>query len=93
VATLDTDMKVIVEGTILCFAATTNPDGSPNLSPKSSLRVHDDARVAWVEDTETPHPQCASGLAAMSIARLLRDRGERSLRSAGSYLRLYHRRP
>src|SRR5215471_2738805 len=37
-ATLDTDMKAIVEGTILCFAATTNPDGSPNLSPASPRR-------------------------------------------------------
>src|SRR5215468_1037194 len=48
-ATLDTDMKAIVEGTILCFAATTNPDGSPNLSPKSSLRVHDDAHLLFAD--------------------------------------------
>ena len=46
-ATLDADMKAIVEGTILCFVATTNPDGSPNLSPKSSLRVHDDAHLLF----------------------------------------------
>ena len=39
-AVLDADMRAIVERTLLCFAATTNPDGSPNLSPKSSLRVH-----------------------------------------------------
>jgi uncharacterized protein len=45
-ATLDADMRAIVERTLLCFAATTNPDGSPNLSPKSS-RVHDEGRFLF----------------------------------------------
>lgn len=44
---LDQDMKQIVAGTMLCFAATTNKDGSPNLSPKSSLRVHDDTHLIF----------------------------------------------
>lgn len=44
---LDDDMKQMVAGTILCFAATTNEDGSPNLSPKSSLRVHDDNHLMF----------------------------------------------
>ena len=44
---LDADMKAIVADTILCFAATINPDGSPNLSPKSSLRVHDDRHLLF----------------------------------------------
>lgn len=44
---LDQDMKQIVAGTMLCFAATTNEDGSPNLSPKSSLRVHDDTHLMF----------------------------------------------
>ena len=43
----DEDMKQIVARTILCFAATTNEDGSPNLSPKSSLRVHDDSHLMF----------------------------------------------
>lgn len=43
----DEDMQQIVAGTILCFAATTNEDGSPNLSPKSSLRVHDDSHLMF----------------------------------------------
>ena len=46
-AILDADMRAIVERTILCFAATTNPDGSPNVSPKSSLRVHDDRHLLF----------------------------------------------
>lgn len=43
----DDDMKQMVAGTILCFVATTNEDGSPNLSPKSSLRVHDDTHLMF----------------------------------------------
>ncbi|MCG8588661.1 MAG: DNA-processing protein DprA, partial [Proteobacteria bacterium] len=30
-----------------CFVATVNDDGSPNLSPKSSLRVHDDRHLLF----------------------------------------------
>ena len=44
---LTDDMKELVAGTMLCFAATTNEDGSPNLSPKSSLRVHDDSHLMF----------------------------------------------
>jgi hypothetical protein len=46
-ATSDADMRAIVARTLLCFAATTNPDGSPNLSPKSSLRVHDEGHLLF----------------------------------------------
>jgi hypothetical protein len=45
-AIFDADMRAI-GGTILCFSATTNPDGSPNLSPKRSLRVHDDEHLLF----------------------------------------------
>lgn len=44
---LNEDMKNLVAGTMLCFAATINEDGSPNLSPKSSLRVHDDRHLMF----------------------------------------------
>ena len=43
----DDDMKQMVAATMLCFVATTNEDGSPNLSPKSSLRVHDDTHLMF----------------------------------------------
>lgn len=43
----DEDMKRIVAETILCFVATTNEDGSPNLSPKSSLRIHSDTHLMF----------------------------------------------
>ena len=44
---LTNDMKDLIAGTMLCFAATINKDGSPNLSPKSSLRVHDDTHLLF----------------------------------------------
>jgi uncharacterized protein len=46
---LNADMKEIIRGTMLCFAATINADGSPNLSPKSSLRVHDDDHLVFAD--------------------------------------------
>jgi hypothetical protein len=47
VAILNPDMKAIIRGTMLCFAATINADGSPNLSPKSTLSVHDDNHLLF----------------------------------------------
>jgi predicted pyridoxine 5'-phosphate oxidase superfamily flavin-nucleotide-binding protein len=44
---LDGDMRALVSRTMLCFAATVNEDGTPNLSPKSSLRVHDDNHLIF----------------------------------------------
>lgn len=46
-AKLDSDMKDVVRRTNLCFAATINADGSPNLSPKSTLTVHDDEHLLF----------------------------------------------
>ena len=39
---LDDDMKAIISQANLSFVATVNGDGSPNLSPKSTLRPFDD---------------------------------------------------
>ncbi len=44
---LTDDMKTVVADTMLCFVATINEDGSPNLSPKSSLRVHDENHLLF----------------------------------------------
>ena len=35
------DMKDIINRAILSFVATVNEDGTPNLSPKASLKAHD----------------------------------------------------
>lgn len=40
---LSDDMREIVRRAILCFVATVNKDGTPNLSPKASLTVQGDA--------------------------------------------------
>ena len=39
---LNDDMKTIIKRSNLSFVATINQDGSPNLSPKSTLRPFDD---------------------------------------------------
>ena len=36
------DMKDIIGRAILSFVATVNEDGTPNLSPKASLKAHND---------------------------------------------------
>ena len=41
------DMRRIIKETRLCFAATVNADGTPNLSPKSSLMVYDGDHLAF----------------------------------------------
>jgi predicted pyridoxine 5'-phosphate oxidase superfamily flavin-nucleotide-binding protein len=41
------DVRRIVKETRLCFAATVNADGTPNLSPKSSLMVYDADHLAF----------------------------------------------
>ena len=43
------DMRRVIESTRLAFAATVNPDGTPNLSPKSSLAVVDESRIAFAD--------------------------------------------
>lgn len=43
------DMRALVEVTHLCFAATVTPEGSPNLSPKGTIRVLDDRRLFFLD--------------------------------------------
>jgi len=94
-ATLDTDMKAIVEGTILCFGATTNPDGSPNLSPKSSLRVHDDAHLLFANIASPGtvrnlrrDPRIEINCVDIFARRGYRFRGRATIHSAGDPLYL-----
>jgi uncharacterized protein len=46
---IDKDMRNIVEHAMLSFAATICPDGSPNLSPKGSVRVYDDNSLVFMD--------------------------------------------
>ncbi|GAA0379613.1 sugar ABC transporter substrate-binding protein [Acrocarpospora corrugata] len=47
--TIDDDMRRIVETARLSFVATVCSDGSPNLSPKGSMRVYDDGHIAFMD--------------------------------------------
>ena len=44
---ITSDIKTIIEKSLLCFVATVNTDGSPNVSPKSTLKVFDDTRLIF----------------------------------------------
>lgn len=46
---IDQDMRDVIDSAKLAFVATVNPDGSPNLSPKGSVRVYDDSHVAFMD--------------------------------------------
>ncbi len=46
-AIITDDMRHVIQATRLCFAATVDADGTPNLSPKSSLMVHDDDHLVF----------------------------------------------
>lgn len=92
-AILDADMRAIVGGTILCFAATTNPDGSPNLSPKSSLRVHDDEHLLFANIASPAtignlrrDPRIAINCVDIFARRGYRFTGRATIHSAGSAL-------
>ncbi|MBV6755886.1 pyridoxamine 5'-phosphate oxidase family protein [Rhodococcus opacus] len=43
------DMRDIVARAMLSFAATVCPDGTPNLSPKGSVRVHDGDHLVFMD--------------------------------------------
>ena len=49
VATLDADIRRVIDEQRLSFAATVNPDGTPNLSPKGSIRVWDDDHLVFAD--------------------------------------------
>jgi predicted pyridoxine 5'-phosphate oxidase superfamily flavin-nucleotide-binding protein len=46
---IDQDMRDIVDRAMLAFVATVCDDGSPNLSPKGSVRVYDDEHLVFMD--------------------------------------------
>jgi len=42
---LTPDMRAVIKAAHLCFVATVTPEGRPNLSPKGTIRVWDDAHL------------------------------------------------
>ena len=51
---LTEDMRQIVNHVRLSFVATAGPDGTPNLSPKGTVRAVDDEHLVFV-DIASPH--------------------------------------
>lgn len=41
------EMRAAIAACKLCFAATVNADGTPNVSPKASLMVYDEAHLVF----------------------------------------------
>src|SRR5690349_2604109 len=46
---LTPDMRAVIKAAHLCFAATVTPEGRPNLSPKGTIRVWDDAHLFFLD--------------------------------------------
>jgi hypothetical protein len=46
---LTPDMRAVINAAHLCFAATVTPEGRPNLSPKGTIRVWDDAHLFFLD--------------------------------------------
>jgi uncharacterized protein len=46
---LTDDMRAVIKAAHLCFAATVTPDGRPNVSPKGTIRVWDDAHLFFLD--------------------------------------------
>lgn len=46
---IDEDMRAIIDGQHLCFAATVSQDGRPNLSPKGTIRVWDENNIFFCD--------------------------------------------
>ena len=57
-------MRAVIQSAHLCFAATVTPDGRPNVSPKGTIRVCDDARLFFL-DIASPGTR-ANGAIAMA---------------------------
>ena len=48
-ATINADMRLVIENQRLCYAATVTPDGRPSLSPKGTLRVWDKSHLFFLD--------------------------------------------
>jgi uncharacterized protein len=46
---LTPDMRAVIQAAHLCFAATVTPDGRPNVSPKGTIGVWDDAHLFFLD--------------------------------------------
>ena len=47
--TLTADMRALIQAAHLCFAGTVSADGTPNVSPKGTIRVWDDRHLFFLD--------------------------------------------
>ena len=47
--TLTADMRAVIQAAHLCFAGTVSADGTPNVSPKGTIRVWDDQHLFFLD--------------------------------------------
>jgi hypothetical protein len=84
------DMREIITSAKLAFVATVCPDGSPNLSPKGSVRVYDDDHLVFM-DMASPttvenlrnNPQVEINVIDFLLRRGYRFNGTAEIRSEG----------
>ena len=61
---IDADMRAVIDGQRLCYAATVTPDGRPSLSPRTRANL---ALNPWIETTSST--RCPGAGTASSGAR------------------------
>lgn len=78
-AILTDEIKSFVEGTQLCFVATVNEDGTPNLSPKGSLAVFDGEHLVFanIASPDTVENLRRNPAIEINIVDIFRRRGYR----------------
>ncbi|MDC6390554.1 pyridoxamine 5'-phosphate oxidase family protein [Maribacter sp. PR1] len=71
------EVETIIKKAKLCFVATVNPDGSPNLSPKASLDVWDEYHVifAHIESFNTVENIKINPKIAINVVDFFRRKG------------------
>ncbi len=78
-AILTDEVKSFVERTQLCFVATVNEDGTPNLSPKGSLAVFDDEHLVFanIASPDTVENLRRNPAIEINVVDIFRRRGYR----------------
>ena len=71
------EIKETIKKAKLCFVATINHDGSPNLSPKASLEVWDQCHVifAHIESFKTIENLKSRPLVAINVVDFIKRKG------------------
>lgn len=76
---IDQDMRDIIERAMLAFVATVCDDGSPDLSPKGSVRVYDGENLVFMDiaSTHTVANLCGDRRIEINVIDFFSRRGYR----------------